>query len=95
MSELTSKDLSTADQIVADMEILRHMLGVGSHIPKRQWCYRNYFNAEAGHADMPSLLRMERQGLVVGGREGYWHATEAGMKAIGLNAKQIKRANEP
>lgn len=94
-TQQTSDTQSIGEAIAKDMDILRHMLGVGSHIPKRQWCYRNYFNAEAGHSDMPSLLRLEKHGLVVGGREGYWHATEAGMKAIGLDAKQIKRAMEP
>ena len=27
----------------ADIENLRHMLGIGSHIKKRQWGYRNHF----------------------------------------------------
>lgn len=85
----------TSDEVVADMNNLRHMLGVGSHIPKRQWCYRNYFNADEGHSDMPSLLRLWANGLITRGRPGYWHATETGMKAIGLTAKQIKKAMEP
>lgn len=83
-----------AKEIVADMEILRHMLGVGSHIPKKQWAYRNYFNAEDGHGDMPSLLRLQADGLVLKGRPGYWHASEAGCRAIGLNERQIKKAME-
>lgn len=82
----------SAAEIIADMETLRHMLGVGEHIHKRDWGYRNYYNAEEGHDGMPSLLRLEGNGLIVRGHHGYWHATESGCKAIGLTAKQINKA---
>lgn len=78
--------------VVEDMNNLRHMLGVGSHIPKRQWGYRNHFNADEGHSDMPSLLRLEAAGLIVRGRPGYWHATAAGYDAINLKlSKRLKK----
>lgn len=83
---------SKAAEVVADMNNLRHMLGVGSHIAKKDWGYRNYFNAQPGHFDEPSLLRLEASGLVRRGQRDYWHATEAGCKAIGLTDKQTKKA---
>ncbi len=49
---------------VEDMNNLRHMLGIGSHIPAKDWGSRNYFNAGEGHSDMPSLLRLIAAGLV-------------------------------
>lgn len=86
--------MSAADT-VADMNNLRHMLGVGSHIPKRDWGYRNYFNAGAGHHDMPSIERLVANGLAEEYRPNYYRATEAGMRAIGFNAKQIAKAGAP
>lgn len=78
---------------VKDMEILRHMLGIGSHIPRSQHGFRNYFNAEPGHNDMPSLERLVERGLVKQNqlRPDYWHATEDGAKVAGLDAKQIAK----
>jgi hypothetical protein len=73
--------------VVADMEILRHMLGIGSHIRKRDWGFRNYFNAGEGHSDMPSLKRLEAAGLVVQFRADYWAATDDGKRAVGLEIK--------
>lgn len=87
--------MSDADDMIADMNNLRHMLGVGSHIPKRDWCYRNYFNAGPGHSDMPSIERLVSSGLAEEYRPEYYRATVAGMRAIGLNEKQIKKALEP
>jgi hypothetical protein len=75
------------NETVQEMEILRHMLGVGSHIPKRFWGSRNYFNADEGHADMPILRRLEAKGLITAGRVGYWHATQAGCAAIAVKVK--------
>ncbi len=77
-----------------DMENLRHMLGVGRHIPKRQWGFRNYYAPSAG--DMPSMRRLEAAGLVRRGRPYedayYFHATEAGCMAAGLYGKQQQNA---
>ncbi len=80
------------DQIVYDMDNLRHMLGVRHGTRKRDYGYRNYFNSTEAGADFESMLRLESQGLVIRGRRCYWHATEAGCRAIGLDARQIKRA---
>ncbi|EGQ60717.1 hypothetical protein GGI1_02220 [Acidithiobacillus sp. GGI-221] len=40
----------------ADMENLRHMLGICSHIKKRKWGYRNHF--APGGADIQSMERL-------------------------------------
>lgn len=86
----------THEEIVADMKILRHTLGVGSHIHKRDWGHRNYFNAEPGHHAYSSLLRLQASGLLKqGSRPDYFHATEAGCKAIGLTPAQIKKVFAP
>jgi hypothetical protein len=77
---------------VEDMNILRHMLGVGSHIRKRDWGFRNYFNAEDGHFDMPALKRLEAAGLIFQGRPGYWHANADGYRAVGLNVRLMTKA---
>jgi hypothetical protein len=80
-------------EIIEDMDNLRHMLGAGSDIPKRNWGYRNYFNA--GGKDLESMERLVAAGLAERYRPEFWRATEAGMKAIGFTAKQIKKAMEP
>lgn len=85
-----------------DLELVRHMLGVGSHIKKRDWGYRNYFAASDGGSDREALHRLVARGLVVLGRKAspemgghsYFHATEAGMDAIGLTSAQKRKANE-
>ena len=76
------------NETVAEMEILRHMLGVGSHIRKTEWGYRNYFNAGEDHSDMATLRRLEAKGLAAKFAPEYWHATEAGYAAIGLKPKR-------
>lgn len=79
--------------VVEDMNNLRHMLGIGSHIPKKDWGFRNYFNAGEGHSDMPSLLRLIAAGLVIrSSRPDYFHATRAGCEAVALPASKIKKA---
>lgn len=83
----------SAAEIIADMEILRHMLGVGEHIPARDWGYRNCLQAREDGSDMPSLLRLQANGLARNYRADYWQATEDGCKAIGLTAAQIKKAH--
>lgn len=80
-----------------DMNNLRHMLGTGSHIKKRQWGYRNHF-APAGE-DIGSMERLEIVGLVQKGHSyndtHYYHATEAGCAAAGLNRAQTRKAIRP
>lgn len=77
------------------LDNLRHMLGIGSHLKKRFWGYRNYFCACPGTQDYRELEEMERLGLVIRGRSQtesvYFHCTEAGCKAAGLPAATIRR----
>ncbi len=79
-----------------DMDNLRHMLGIGSHIKKRQWGYRNHF--APGVSDVQSMERLESAGLVRKGQlyqdSHFYHATEAGCVAAGLKPVQIKKAME-
>lgn len=81
-----------AKQVVYDMGCLRHMLGIRESTPKKDYGFRNYFNSSEVGPDYEAMLRLESQGLVTRGRRFYWHATEAGCKAVGLNDKQTKRA---
>ena len=75
---------------VKDMDNLRHMLGIGSHISKRDWGYRNHF--DAGACDLPSMLRLKDLGLVEqAGRGTVYYATEAGRAAVGLSETQYQR----
>jgi hypothetical protein len=78
-----------------DLKKLRHMLGMTYE--RRNWGFRNYYATSGGEA-MASLDRLTTLGYVVKGHVDdsmhYYHATEAGMIAAGLNAKQIKRAME-
>jgi len=81
-------------------EDLRHMLGVVSNVKKSNWGYRNYYCAGVGSQDEASFTQLVEAGLATRGRvinEGdsvYFHATEAGMDAIGLTLAQKKRAKE-
>ena len=81
-----------AKQVVYDLDNLRHMLGIRQSTPRKDFGFRNYFNSTESGPDYESMLRLERQGLVIRGRRCYWHATRAGCLAVGLNEKQIKRA---
>jgi len=79
-----------------DLKKLRHMLGM-TYEP-RDWGFRNYYATSGGEA-MQALDRLVTMGYVVKSRTSgdsmhYYHATEAGMIAAGLSAKQIKRAME-
>ena len=76
---------------------LRHMLGaVPGRYRKNQWGFRNYYCASKGGQDHTDLQQMAADGLVSQGHVGektiYFHATEAGCKAIGLTKAQIDRA---
>jgi hypothetical protein len=79
-----------------DMENLRHTLGIGPHIKKRQWGYRNHF--APGGTDIQSMERLEEAGLVRKGRvyedTHYYHATEVGCIAAGLKPYQTRKAME-
>ncbi len=84
--------MSEQPTIVYDMDNLRHMLGIRDGTHKRDYGYRNYYNTSDGGPDVESMKRLQALGLTLPGRPNYWHATEAGCKAVGLNEKQIRRA---
>lgn len=72
---------------LADLDNLRHMLGVGTKTPRG---YRNYF--VAGGKDTESMERLRAAGLVVK-NENYrlssdpcYYATIDGARAVGLKA---------
>jgi hypothetical protein len=71
----------------ADLDTLRHMLGVSDRHPRG---YRNYF--VAGGDDILSLERLRSAGMVVK-NERYklsadpcYHATVEGARAVGLRS---------
>lgn len=78
-----------------DLKMLRHMVGMDAL--QRYWGYRNYYATSGGSA-MVALDRLVTLGFVVKGHSSgdmhYYHATENGCIAAGLNAKQTKRALE-
>jgi hypothetical protein len=82
-----------------DLDVLQHMLGVSGN-PKRQWGYRNHFCCEIGGKHEKQFAALEARGLarrghmINQGRDVYFHATEAGCRAAGLNKKQTARALE-
>lgn len=69
------------------MEVLRHMLGMASNTPMKQWGYRNYYNSPDAGEDLETLRTLEAQGLVQQYRRDYWRATEDGMCVAGLPYK--------
>ena len=80
------------NDIVGDIDNLRHMLGIASNIHKRDWGYRNYYNTSDGGPDCDSMKRLQELSLVRPGRHNYWHATEQGCAVAGLDRKQTQRA---
>lgn len=75
--------------------ILKHMLGMDGN-PRRMWGYRNYYAAGRDGQVLAQLRGMETDGLI---REGqttdkmiYFHATEAGCRAMGMNTLEQRRA---
>lgn len=77
------------------MNILTHMLGVGDHVPKKQWGYRNHYCARAGSPEEAELMELVGLDLVEKGAERltstYFHCTELGCKAAGLSKAAILR----
>jgi hypothetical protein len=80
----------TANHLLEDLDNLRHMLGAKGRV--RDYGYRNYYNTSDAGPDVESMKRLQELGFVEPGRPNYWHATKAGCKAIGFNAKQIRNA---
>lgn len=81
-------------EIYADIGVLRHTLGIDNCKPRRQWGYRNYFNAEEGHHAIPSLRRLVEAGLMEQYRPNYYRATALGMDVAGLRPEEARRARE-
>lgn len=86
---------NTQESLTADdLDNLRHMLGVSEMYKKNQWGFRNYY--ACSKSSEKSMRRLEKLGFVRQGRSYedsfYFHATEEGCKAVGMNTVQIKRA---
>jgi hypothetical protein len=92
MADQPNTELTKENEIVGDVENLRHMLGVASNIHKRDWGYRNYYNTSDSGPACDSMKRLQALGLVVPGHRNYWHATKSGCKVAGLSDKQTERA---
>lgn len=84
----------------ADKEIMRHTLGIGSHIRKSSWGYRNHFIAGPGHHAMGSLERLCAAGLMdvrpfpnaLPHADRCYFVTSAGADLLALTKAQRKRA---
>ena len=47
------------------LDNMRHMLGIGSHIPKGQWGYRNHYAVSHGDTKtLESMAQLVEMGLV-------------------------------
>ena len=79
-----------------EMDNLQHMLGVRSHVHKRDWGFRNYYCASIGSKQEQELLHLVQVGFVMEGYRDeinvFFHATELGCFAAGLSNLQTKRA---
>lgn len=77
-----------------DIDNLRHMVGAGAEVKRRDRGYRNYYNTYTGD---PEMQRLVEQGLAVHGRNVpgnsvNYHATRLGCLAAGLSEAEIRRA---
>ncbi len=84
--------MSDTEQLIQDLENLRHMLGVRNDKPRKQWCYRNYFNSSPGCDHYPSMQRLVAMGFAFEYRPDYFRGTLHGCMAIGLTAKETHKA---
>lgn len=90
--------MSKKRELTADeARILRHMLGMEGN-PRRVWGYRNYYAAGRDGVVLARLRGMVKSGLVREGQTSerliYFHVTEEGCRAMGLNTEQRRRALE-
>lgn len=98
MQTETQTETSAQDIDPKWLDLLRHTLGAGSHIKKRNQGYRNHFCAVIGSPDFNAFTAMvdrgfaEAGGTINGGRDQYFRATVAGCKLIRLSKAAIKRA---
>lgn len=80
-----------------ELQVLVHTL-TGS---ERAYASRNYFAAGPGHPDMPTLLRLIDKGLMHLGKpidstgSQYFHCTQMGAAAVGLELPKSSGANGP
>lgn len=81
--------ISNGPELAEAIRCLRHMLGVGLETPRKQWGYRNYYDAEPGHHRYPHLLMLRNLGLVTEQRPGHWSATLAGAQVAGVAEQQM------
>lgn len=82
--------------MLEQMEILRHMLGMATNVPMKQWGWRNYYNSPDAGPDLEALDALKAQGLVEQYRRNYWRATETGMQVAGLPYKaRVKLLAKP
>lgn len=92
--------MSAIDDVTGeDLHRLRHMLGATEDKPKSKWGYRNHYVAGGGGEAVKSMERLIAAGYVVQGRRSgttscFYHATEAGCKALGFSKAAIARALE-
>lgn len=70
------------------IEVIRHALGSGHSTDTEKWGWRNYFHA--GEEDVPLLMSLVEQGLMVRPRDLYFMVTEEGMKFVGMSEFRIK-----
>ncbi len=80
----------------SDIGNLRHMLGaVPGRYPKNKWGWRNHYCAPNAGEDSDSMQRLVAAGLAVQGcaqsNSTFYHATEAGCKAVGMSKAAIRR----
>ncbi len=78
-----------------DLCLLRHTLGVGKHIPKAHWGFRNHYLAEKGDKDMTRLesLNLVRRIPQCSFTDfEIFTATEDGCNAIELSKAAKRRA---
>ncbi len=81
-------------------KFLKSALGAHPHVPKKDWGYRNHFCAGVGSQDQADLDIMVSMGLFKTGttinnnQSVFYHATVAGMDAIGLTPEQKANALE-
>lgn len=80
-----------------DLNKMRHALGICERTPRKRWGYRNHYST---NTDDPSMRRLTEAGLVWRGsvsaateygEYASFHVTEAGMRAVGLTAREIAR----
>lgn len=90
--------MSAIDDVTdEDLRKLRHMLGATPETPKSKWGYRNHY--AAGRNAVEGMERLVAAGYAMRGRPfgaalHFYHATEAGCKALGFTKAAIARALE-